>query len=186
MSDGPHRSLPMRRYWKQFAQRMANSAFSVDERNEALDYALLRDFKGTPRAQVREVLLGTGQGQLFSDQEAVLSELKRIAQQCEGNHAAQTLVSSAIQALHEGRSGIDALNYAECVSADEVVRAQSRGIEEHYYRNTSVADANTIRDRLDQIRIGRQGRGLPSSSADSHANGPRVRQRTGLDEGPPL
>ena len=186
MSDGPHRSLPLPRHWKRFAERMANSAYSVEERNEALEDALLQDFKGSPRAQLCEVLIGTGQGQLFSERETMLSELARIDQQFVGNNAAQALVSSAIQALHEGHSGIDALKYAECASADEVLRAASRSIEEHYHRKASVDDANTIRERLDAIRIGRQGLGLPSVNVVSRANGPRIRRRTGLDEGPPL
>src|ERR1700690_3372398 len=44
MSDGPHRSLPMRPWWKQVALRADKSAFSVPECADALAVALEREF----------------------------------------------------------------------------------------------------------------------------------------------
>src|SRR5688500_5339246 len=43
MSDGPHRSLPMRRWWKQAAMRAERSAFDVDECAAAIEMALARE-----------------------------------------------------------------------------------------------------------------------------------------------
>ena len=37
MSDGPHRSLPMRPWWKQAALRADKSAFDVSECTEAIE-----------------------------------------------------------------------------------------------------------------------------------------------------
>ncbi|MCY4635508.1 MAG: hypothetical protein OXG04_13560 [Acidobacteria bacterium] len=40
LSDGPHRSLNMRRGWKRLAERAANAAFDDNERRDALAGAL--------------------------------------------------------------------------------------------------------------------------------------------------
>ena len=45
MSDGPHRSLPMSRGWKQLARRAANKAFSPVEVCDALPAALHQDWR---------------------------------------------------------------------------------------------------------------------------------------------
>src|SRR6266576_3022238 len=44
MSDGPHRSLPMRSWWKQAALRADRSAFDLTECAEAIEVALEREF----------------------------------------------------------------------------------------------------------------------------------------------
>jgi hypothetical protein len=48
MSDGPHRSLPMRRHWKDLAERAAKAAFSPDQVCEALPLALKCDILEAP------------------------------------------------------------------------------------------------------------------------------------------
>jgi hypothetical protein len=45
MSDGPHRSLPMRNHWRNLAERAAKAVFSPQEVSEALPYALHRDIE---------------------------------------------------------------------------------------------------------------------------------------------
>ena len=55
MSDGPHRSLPMRRPWKTVAECADNAAFEVDEIREAIVPALEQDCR---REMRREFLDG--------------------------------------------------------------------------------------------------------------------------------
>ena len=45
MSDGPHRSLPMRKPWKDLAMRGDKAAYSASEVAEAATNALASDFK---------------------------------------------------------------------------------------------------------------------------------------------
>lgn len=57
MSDGPHRSLPMRKPWRELAMRGDKAAYSASEVAEAATNALASDFKmevsGTdPRAEI--------------------------------------------------------------------------------------------------------------------------------------
>ena len=50
MSDGPHRSLPMRPQWKRLAERAHNQAFSVEEAGDAIVDAVSQDWtKEMPR-----------------------------------------------------------------------------------------------------------------------------------------
>ena len=51
MSDGPHRSLPMRPWWRQVALRADKSAFEVAECAEALTVALERGVRGGAAAE---------------------------------------------------------------------------------------------------------------------------------------
>ncbi len=59
MSDGPHRSLPLRPHWKTLARRAAKAAHSPDEVAEALPFALKRELLQAPLNQIREVLNGS-------------------------------------------------------------------------------------------------------------------------------
>jgi hypothetical protein len=43
MSDGPHRSLPMRRGWKRVAERGDKRAYASEEVSEAIIVALEQD-----------------------------------------------------------------------------------------------------------------------------------------------
>ena len=43
MSDGPHRSLPMKKGWQHVAERADNRAFGADEISTAMIPALERD-----------------------------------------------------------------------------------------------------------------------------------------------
>ena len=67
MSDGPHRSLPMRRPWKTVAECADTPAFEVEEIREAIVPALEHDCR---REMRREFL--DGLCRVCSDQEASL------------------------------------------------------------------------------------------------------------------
>ena len=45
MSDGPHRSLEMRRSWKKLAERADNNVSTQEDVREALEMALERDWR---------------------------------------------------------------------------------------------------------------------------------------------
>ena len=67
MSDGPHRSLPMRRPWKSVAECADNVAFEVDEIREVILPALENDCRREMRREFLDNLRG-----LCADQEAML------------------------------------------------------------------------------------------------------------------
>lgn len=69
MSDGPHRSLPMRKGWKKLAERGDGRLHTAEQVREAVPLALADDWRAEGcdhfMKQVRDVLLGDGQSQLF-------------------------------------------------------------------------------------------------------------------------
>src|SRR5688572_3974216 len=78
MSDGPHRSLPMRPWWKQVALRADKSAFDVPECAEALTVALEREFAEELRPSFLEGLRNAyDEPGLFSPAESI--HLQKVA-----------------------------------------------------------------------------------------------------------
>jgi hypothetical protein len=81
MSDGPHRSLSMRRHWKDFAERAAKAAFSPDQVCEALPLALKRDILEAPIEAMREIL-DNRKPDLFSTHH--IEKLEELRRSCPG------------------------------------------------------------------------------------------------------
>lgn len=187
MSDGPHRTLPMRQHWKELAKRAAKAAFAADEVCEALPVALKRDFfVEAPLDEVREILCGGDQPLLFNEEAAQRLEGLR---QSNCSAVGNILIDCAIDAVGNGQSGDAAYDAALKSALDEHTRGAFRQMEEHYLQEGSARNARFLRERLDAARnqtnfetiasdISTQGR-QPISSL-------QLQKRTGLDEGPPL
>src|SRR5713101_9857445 len=69
MSDGPHRSLPMRKGWKRVAESADNDAFGTDEIRDAILPALEEDCRG----EISPEFFGSLR-RVCADQEASLFE----------------------------------------------------------------------------------------------------------------
>jgi hypothetical protein len=72
MSDGPHRTLPMKPRWKQLAQRAHGRTYSLEEVSEAYAPALAGDWISEVRnpllKAIQTAVVESDQGQLFSNQ----------------------------------------------------------------------------------------------------------------------
>ena len=185
MSDGPHKSLPMRRHWKDLAKRAANLAYSPDEVSEAILPPLMREFRAAPLSEIR-VILGDGkQGSLFKeDRSARLEEARQL---CRGSAAGNTLIDCAIEAVTNGLTGDIAFSEA----LENALEAHARGgchqIEEHHYREEPHSTSN-VRDRLCTARSLCSYAVLASAlmsgkPADGNLRLPKHR---GINEGPSL
>lgn len=146
MSDGPHRSLPLRRHWKTLAERAAREAYAIPEVGEALLHALKKDFLEAPLADLCQILDDKGQRNLFSDSQ--IDRLEELRESYRGSSASNLLIDCAIDAVKSGITGksarIGVLKEALAGYAFSV----SRSIEEHYLREPGSKDANFVRDRL--------------------------------------
>ena len=148
MSDGPHRSLPMRRGWRHVAERSDKPAFTAKEISEALVPALEQDCQTeiSPAflAGVRQIV---AEPSLFGgDVVARLEPLWPVA-------------GSGI-----GRSQIENVAVLSATDADDVGLVQealkraledhanrgARQVEEHFFRETSAPRANNVRGRLEE------------------------------------
>jgi hypothetical protein len=99
MSDGPHRSLPMRRHWKDLAERSAKAAFSPDQVSEALPHALKKEIPAAPIKEIRDIM---GSDTLFSE---LRIERLDALRQTHRSAAATHVIDCAIAAAASGLTG---------------------------------------------------------------------------------
>lgn len=146
MSDGPHRSLPLRRHWKTLAERAAKEAYPTYEVGEALAHALKKEFLEAPLADICQILDGKGQGSLFSDNR--IDRLEELRETCRGSAAGNTLIDCAIDVVNAGMTG----KPAQIIVLRDALAGYSlsvnRSIEEHYLREAGSRNANFVRNRL--------------------------------------
>ena len=189
VSDGPYRSLDMRRHWKRLAKRASNAACDDQERAEALAGALQRDWvlevpAGLP-GRLRDIL-DDRQGDLLGD--SAPERLEVLRGETADSPLASILVDCAAQALHEGYSGDDAVVKATADTLQERACSSRRQVEEHWLRESSVRSAKLMRSRIDAAiaaadvnAIARDCLGF-SSGTSSHA----PLRKTRIDDGVPL
>ncbi len=183
MSDGPHRSLPMRPWWRRLAERADKCAFSEDEVAEALVPAL--------EAECRKELAPTFlQGLQSVSAEPGLFGPAEVPQF--GNLSAQAPSGLARRVFEN----FAVLSPAEAAQPNCLVRALEnaihgeaqryfRQIEEHYRRNSSARRAQRERDRLNDA-LGRASIGAVAQKLlrpDGPRDVSRVQAKTGIDDG---
>lgn len=191
MSDGPHKSLPLRQAWKRVCEVAGNTAHSLDEVVERLLPALLADVRheigDTFIAKVRKIVEpNSEQPTLFNDVRDQLAGLKR--EQCSPFQS--ELVDSVDDAVRDGHKGLDALTTGAKAAIDTRANATINSVVEHYLRKAPHEAAVGVGRRLtsglksaaDQISAlangfatGRLAAALPGSAP-----------RSDLDDGPTL
>lgn len=187
MSDGPHRTLPMRKHWRDLAERAAKAAHSPEEVREALPRALKRDLMEAQLESIRHILGGQDQETLFADER--VEQLDGLRRSCRGSAVANIAIDCAIDALSQGLTGDAALQAALENACDERARSGFRSVEEHYQREANARSAKYVRDRMDAARQQCDFRAIASeivSSGKPKRDSSQLPQHTGLDEGPKL
>ena len=188
MSDGPHRSLPMRAGWKRAAEWASRPVYSGAEVTEAICRAVEQDWRAEiPDACVRKLseVLGDRQLSLLNDSRA--AQFAAIRRSLKGSGSlGGVLLDCAEEAAASGKFGDDALRKAvENALSDRMLRS-ARQVEEHCHRNSTARGLN-IRDRLAESITG--------ASLDSVVNrvlrvgdrsAERLKKQQGLDDGVPL
>jgi hypothetical protein len=189
MSDGPHKSLPMRNGWRNLAKRGANTNFDAEEICAAVPDAIGDDWveEGCDHAvrELRQILKDNQQGSLFGQQrEDTIESLKVVSAQ--GSPFRRMIIESVIQASESNPDPATALRAGvESALAQRLLRG-SLQVEEHYLRSGDAA-ASTIRARIAE--------GIakvpPASLADHFLSRGSTsllhsEKRDGLDDGPRL
>ena len=186
MSDGPHRSLPLRRHWRDLAERAAKAAYSANEVCEALPVALQKDLREAPLAAIQDIFSGK-QGSLFANNE--IERLEAVRQASTRSAACNVVIDCAVHAVSGGLTGEAAFRATLENACEAQVRSQFRSVEEHYHREADARSARYVRDRLDAARQRCDFKAITSSLL-SGARSPRgaayLPRHTGLDEGPSL
>lgn len=184
MSDGPHRSLPLRRHWRKFLERVVTPSFSSGEVIEALSNALINDFKEAPVPQVLNILQGDGHPSLFHENCA--GQLEALRRTCPGSTAGNILLECATEVNANGLTGYQAVRVTLENALDALFRSARNSIEEHCKRKESWSGMN-IRTRLKNAWNDVSFSGLASeimSGKATSTNKASLTKRTGLDDGP--
>jgi hypothetical protein len=184
MSDGPHRSLPLRHPWKQLAKRADKHAYDSQDVVDAICPALEQDCAlELTKDFMNKLRTVCGIGQLFGEHsDADIEALKRLAA---GRGSLGSVVADfAAEAIAAGRRGDQAIRYAlDQALQDRMVR-NARSMEEHYLRESSVRRATGVRSRLEnailKAPISALANKLAAAPASSTATPPK---HQGVDDG---
>ncbi len=183
MSDGPHRSLPMRPWWKQVALRADKSAFSVPDCVDALAVALEREFAEELRPNFLQGLQDAhAEPGLFSPAESL--HFQKLATEAATPLECRVLDNIAVLSADE-LSEVDGLLTAVTNACRNEVPRFNKQIEEHFRRASGPSRARRERERLDEATARADVEGLARKLL--RPSGPRtapvLKKKTGLDEG---
>lgn len=186
MSDGPHKTLQMRRGWKKFAKFADNRAFTPEEVANAAGPALGQDWRGeVPESVAAGILkvLGDGQQALFVD--PIIHQLEALKPRTAGHELGELLVDCAIQSAMSGASGPDAVVDAAAKALSIWGARHMRQVEEHYCRESTDRRALHVRLRLENAlgSISYTGLARQLLKMDAAPAPKSVSKLTGLDEG---
>ena len=172
MSDGPHRSLPMRRGWKRVAEFGDNRAFAPEEISNAIVSALEQDCHSEITPEFIDAICG-----VFRDQESSLFESQigtklDALRENAGCGIGHVLLDNAIQVAERGRVGIDGLVEATTNAVTDRAARGARQAEEHYCRKSSSPRAQKVRARIEEGIAGAAIDGLARRSLKLEARSP--------------
>jgi hypothetical protein len=184
MSDGPHRSLPMRRGWKRVAECGDNRAFAPEEVAEAIIPALEQDC----RAEMPEQLLDAT-WRVFCGREPSLFEVQIVPElealrEMAGTGIGRVIVEHAILAAARGKTGKEGLIEAVTNARADRVTKGARHVEEHYLRKSTASRSQRVRARIEEgagrAAIDGLARRMLKVGQETYS---RPMMRDGLDDG---
>lgn len=186
MSDGPHRSLPLRKPWKELAKRGDQSVYSDEQVAEAAADALASDFRSEVKWQLLDALksIFTGRNNSLGIQEIALQELEEAKTLAAASVFGMSAINWSITLINEGRFGLDAFFDAIGLAAKQRGDANIRQVQEHYVRDSNPRRAANVGKRLQSAFSGFSERKLGSMlTALESAGARRSRKKIDLDEG---
>ena len=185
MSDGPHRSLPMRRGWKRVAEWADNRAFEPEQINNAIIPALEEDCRGEISTEFLSSFLEAcrnQEGSLFKKE--LGPELESLSSAA-GYGLGRMVLEYAKQLSARGKTGLDMAQKAVTDALSDRAERGARQVEEHYCRESSEKRAINVRQRIEEAIGGADVEGLARQIINPKTGGsarPPLK-RQGLDDG---
>ena len=185
MSDGPHRSLPMRPAWKKVAECADNRAFEADEIRGAIIPALEQDCRREISPEFLSRLRGICRDQAESlfkgDVQPSLETLRPAA----GSGMERTVLNHAIQAAAKGATGEGITEKAMTQALTDRAARGARQVEEHYLRKSTLPRAHKVRGRIEEGIHGADMTSLARRvlNGDGKKSPQKPSKRQGLDDG---
>lgn len=184
MSDGPHKSLPMKRAWKRVAECADNQAFSPEEIGAAMVPALEQDCHDELAPaflhEIRDALEARESG-LFKSDPMWINGLRSVA----SNGLERAILDNIDHGPSADAKALDVLRVAvEGVLRDRAARCE-RQIEEHYLRRRDAPRVAELRARIDRaIELTPMDTIAARVIDPGHSMSPRLNaKKSGLDDG---
>lgn len=189
MSDGPHRSLPLRRAWKKVCEIADGRAHALEEVVEKIPAALAADAKG----EIGEGLLKALRRILTSDQPQLIDDAPQQVAALRSQAASVMeidLVEAVGDALRDGKCGAEAFQRGAEAVFEGRGEAVARSVVEHYLRRSPQERAAHVEQRVNAAL--KQASDRVRDVATGLVSGVMKRallkgvDRSGLDDGPVL
>ena len=148
MSDGPHKSLPLRHGYQRVAAWAFKPAFSVSQIGEAAEAALLRDVAIEVAPTLKQIVAIADGQDLLSLASSMNDQLDRLRVDPAVDALAASTVEGAQMAVKEGYRGIVALEKGLAAALSERLVAGGRAMEEHYLVKLGPGACQQIRRRI--------------------------------------
>lgn len=189
MSDGPHRSLPLRKAWRELAKRGDQATYDPEQVAEAAKHALASDFRNEVSWPLLKALkdIFKGRDNSLGLPEIALHQLEEARALAAGSVFGMNAIAWSIQLVNDGHLNENAFFDAVGLAAKERGFANTRSIEEHYLRKSNQRRADGVTARLYSAIAGLSENSLGLMLANPRpAQRPAPRKRTGLSDGVPL
>ncbi|MGF6233634.1 hypothetical protein QFZ27_007589 [Inquilinus ginsengisoli] len=183
MSDGPHKTLPMRANWKALLWSAYNPASSSREISEGIAPALSSDWRNEVTPTLVRALDRTlcGEAALFPDQTASDVQVLRARS---NSPMDASFIDCALDALADGLSGPEAMILAIEGALETRILSAFRQIEEHVVREGAKGRAAKVRERLEtalpNVSLQTLARQILDNSSRATVQAPK---NDGLDDG---
>ena len=181
MSDGPHRTLSMRPWWKQAALRADKSAFDITECAEAIEIALEREFREELRPTFLSGLRNAHEEpSLFSPADSI--HLHKVNAE---TPLEQRVLDNISVLTPAERADVNGLRNAFANAIRNEVPRFNKQIEEHFLRESGTGHARRERGRLDEAAARADVDALARRLLDTNGlrSVPILTKKTGLDDG---
>ena len=193
MSDGPYKSLPMRKPWRTVTEYAHKDSFTPDECASAMRSALHHDFsRDVPQDMLKavaSVLLENEQGNLLPN--LAHQELENIRYRFPSSALGDAVIEDTQAALQMGKTGeaawAEGLTRAALNHADGSIRA----VEEHYrsepQKFQSEQKTVNVRERLAETLRTEVVKGVGQEVVAMHKGekiNTKLSKEDGLDSGP--
>ena len=147
MSDGPHRSLPMRPDWRRVAERGDKRAFTPEEISQAIAPALEQDCRDDMSPEfLNDFRRVVEEPSLFKDE--VAARLKALRPQA-GSGLGRVVLDNVSLLSAADTDGFAVGQKALKAALMDRANRRARQVEEHYLRKSLAPRANNVRGRLD-------------------------------------
>jgi hypothetical protein len=186
MSDGPHRSLKMRKHWKELCKRGDQAIYRSDEITEAAAAALTSDFRNEVSWSLINKLkaIFSGQDNSLMIPDIALGQLDQARRDAAGSVFGRNAIEWCITLIEAGQFYPDTVYAAIGRAAKERGFASARQIHEHVLRECDHLRADGITTRLNHAIAELQEKQLGAALMSSKTERTRAsKKKFNLDDG---